>query len=226
MTAEPSPTGPLDAVDPDLVAELAVLERQFFLEQSRCTSAGEVERSESFRDTTERVERAEAERAEAGRVTGTEPLMITETTGDAEAVAPTEAEVAELEDRFITNAAMAGKLAFSLTWNSKDDLDLAVTCPSGESVSFRTKKQVVCGGKLDIDANTGGNISDRPIENIYFETVQPGRYEVTVRMHFSRSRLPQSFSLRAKPENGEARVVSGNVSVAMPTWTWSIVIGE
>ena len=226
LTAEPSPTGPLDAVDPDLVAELAVLERQFFLEQSRCTSAGEVERSESFRDTTERVERAEAERAEAGRVTGTEPLMITETTGDAEAVAPTEAEVAELEDRFITNAAMAGKLAFSLTWNSKDDLDLAVTCPSGESVSFRTKKQVVCGGKLDIDANTGGNISDRPIENIYFETVQPGRYEVTVRMHFSRSRLPQSFSLRAKPENGEARVVSGNVSVAMPTWTWSIVIGE
>ena len=226
VTAEASPSEALDTVDPDLLAELAVLERQFILEQSRCTSDGEVQRNESFRDATERADRVEADRANLGQGESAEPLTITETADDATAVAPSEAEVAELEDRFVTNAAMAGKLAFSLTWNSKDDLDLAVTCPTGESVSFRTRKRVVCGGKLDIDANTGGNISDRPIENIYFESVQPGRYEVTVRMHHSRSGRPQNFSLRAKPENGEARVVSGSVSVATPTWTWSIVIGE
>lgn len=226
VTAEPSPSEDLDTVDPDLLAELAVLERQFILEQSRCTSDGEVQRNESFRDATERADRAEAERSDVGQGESVEPLTITETADDATTVGPSEAEVAELEDRFVTNAAMAGKLAFSLTWNSKDDLDLGVTCPTGESVSFRTRKRVVCGGKLDIDANTGGNISDRPIENIYFESVQPGRYEVTVRMHHSRSRQPQNFSLRAKPENGEARVVSGSVSVVMPSWTWSIVIGE
>lgn len=213
-----------DQTRANLEADLAALERRFLLAQSQCTRDGEAQRVDTYRAGKAAAE-AEAKRIEAEEKAAQNALTIPDAPGSTAETA-TEAEAQELEDRVIENAALQGELAFSLAWNSSDDIDLKVKCPSGEVVSYQTKSSLVCGGKLDIDANSYGKIFERPIENIFFESPPPGRYDVIVRLHNGRSGQPQDFSLRVKPADGPARVVSGRVSRSQPDWSWSVVIGE
>lgn len=213
-----------DQAQSNLEAELTALERRFLVEQSQCTRDGETRRVDTYRAGKEAAA-AEAQRLEAEQKAAQDALTIPDAPGST-AEAATEAEAQELEDRVIENAALQGELAFSLAWNSSDDIDLKVKCPSGDLVSYQTKARLVCGGKLDIDANSYGKIFERPIENIFFETPQPGRYDILVHLHNGRSGQPQDFSLRVKSAEGPARVVSGRVSRSQPDWTWSVVIGE
>lgn len=213
-----------DQAQANLEADLAALERRFLLEQSQCTRDGEAQRIETYRAEKEAAE-AGAKQLEAEQRAAQEALTIPDAPGNT-AEAATEAEAQELEERVTENKAKQGELAFSLAWNSSDDIDLKVKCPSGKIVSYQTKTRLVCGGKLDIDANSYGKIVERPIENIFFDSPPPGRYDVIVRLHNGRSGQPQDFSLRVKPADGPARVVSGRVSRGQPDWSWSVVIGE
>ncbi|HMV67020.1 MAG TPA: proprotein convertase P-domain-containing protein [Myxococcota bacterium] len=68
----------------------------------------------------------------------------------------------------------------SLVWDNRNDLDLYVTSPSGETVYF-SHKQSACGGALDVDRNIGGETLT-PVENIRWVkgTAPDGQYRVKV----------------------------------------------
>ena len=75
--------------------------------------------------------------------------------------------------------AEAGELEVYLAWNSPRDLDVHVTCPSGETVMFLDMS--ACGGRLDLDENaSGGPTRPDPIEHVVYPSPPPGRYVVGV----------------------------------------------
>ena len=76
-----------------------------------------------------------------------------------------------------------GEIAFSLMWDNvhtadgpRNDLDLHVTCPSGEIIKY-SHKQSACGGVLDVDRQQG---APEPIENVVWGSAPPGKYVVHV----------------------------------------------
>lgn len=74
-----------------------------------------------------------------------------------------------------------GEIAFSLMWDNilngkSNDLDLHVTCPSGEVIKY-SHKNSACGGVLDVDRQQG---APEPIENIVWGSAPPGKYTVHV----------------------------------------------
>lgn len=71
-------------------------------------------------------------------------------------------------------------LRITLMWDNTNDLDLWVTVPNGETISYENKKSS-CGGMLDIDMNVDG-ASGEPVENVIWTSSLPqqGRYKVLV----------------------------------------------
>lgn len=77
-----------------------------------------------------------------------------------------------------------GDIQVTLRWTSADDLDLAVTDPSGQTVSF-FNPTIASGGKLDVDANAGcGTTTTSPIENIFWppSAAPQGQYSIEVNL--------------------------------------------
>ncbi len=76
-----------------------------------------------------------------------------------------------------------GDVQVTLSWSSRNDLDLHVTDPMGEEIFYRHNASA-SKGVLDIDSNAGcsSNVSDQPIENIYwpFGVAPDGTYKITV----------------------------------------------
>ncbi len=75
-----------------------------------------------------------------------------------------------------------GVLRCSLSWSNKDDLDIHVVQPSGRIINFRQDEDHTTGGKLDIDMNAYGELSENAVENIFWKSAPPkGRYKVVVK---------------------------------------------
>jgi hypothetical protein len=131
----------------------------------------------------------------------------------------------DVERKMAERGAARGALNFALAWGSKDDLDLHVTCPGGNTVNFISK--IECGGTLDLDANNakGKKIED-PVENIVFETAETGLYKVKVRMPVSRTKVVQSFTLHVLRRDGETQSFSGSVGPDQRDWTVNISISR
>jgi hypothetical protein len=91
---------------------------------------------------------------------------------DGDADPPDRAEEPELA---------TGAVQVTLRWSSGADLDLAVTSPLGERVSFGNRS-VESGGELDIDANSAcSDPMPAPVENIVWPDPPPaGTYTVEV----------------------------------------------
>jgi uncharacterized protein YbjQ (UPF0145 family) len=89
----------------------------------------------------------------------------------------------EFAARLQREGGATGELRISLLWNNTNDLDLHVSPPSGEELSFSHKKSK-CGGELDVDMNVS-RVSDRPIENVYWAhgSAPRGRYQVRVHQY-------------------------------------------
>lgn len=90
---------------------------------------------------------------------------------------------AEFKTRLQREGAQSGDVQISLIWNNYNDLDLHVTCPSGEKIYFGHRNSD-CGGVLDVDMNVSPT-SQEPVENVYWPPngAPHGRYKVEV-VHF------------------------------------------
>ncbi|TKD15802.1 hypothetical protein FBT96_15135 [Rhodobacter capsulatus] len=99
----------------------------------------------------------------------------------AEAPAAPKTGIADLDRRLQARGAAAGEMTISLVWSGTDDLDLRVSCPSGQVADLRRKPND-CGGLLDVDANFPAPVAiDDPVENIHFNPLVPGHYRVEVK---------------------------------------------
>lgn len=119
-----------------------------------------------------------------------------------------EAQAKEMEKRAKELHAKEGEITVRLGWQGFEDLDVIVSCPNGEEISFKTRD--ACGGKLDIDMNYQGNNSTSPIENIFVpaRSIMPGEYHIKV---VNNDDAPTSFLLIVK-NRGRERRVSGVVN--------------
>ena len=76
-----------------------------------------------------------------------------------------------------------GDVQVTLSWDNRNDLDLHVIDPVGEEIFFKQAASS-SNGRLDIDSNLDckSNMTDSPIENIYwnFGEAPRGRYQVRV----------------------------------------------
>lgn len=110
-----------------------------------------------------------------------------------------------------------GELRINLKWNTYDDLDLHVFDPSGNHIYYSNKEAVSKGsiGKLDVDANFGGNKSKSPQENVFWQTNPPsGDYKIIVK-HFSiheKEEVP--FVLSIFSQKGKRKIIYGKVNHA------------
>ncbi|MFB2835849.1 hypothetical protein [Floridanema evergladense] len=107
-----------------------------------------------------------------------------------------------------------GVIQTTLRWSTKDDLDLAVTDPSGQTVFYRNKK-VASGGQLDVDSNAGcQNTITNPVENVFWPSTgaPPGNYLVRVNLYqrcaTQTGQIP--FRLRLLVQ-GRTQELTGNV---------------
>lgn len=112
-----------------------------------------------------------------------------------------------------------GDIQVTLRWTTADDLDLAVTDPSGQTASF-FNPQISSGGQLDVDANAGcGSRMPSPIENVFWPPSQApqGEYSIAVNL-FSRcasGTSPIAFSLTLLVQ-GSTQTFEGTVSEQNP----------
>ena len=129
---------------------------------------------------------------------------------------PVEAEP-EVNDRLDDVGAKKSKLMASLIWNTKEDLDLSITCPNGEKVnhSRATLESSNCGS-LDVDANVISalnKITDQPIEHILLEPTL-GTYKINVRSiknkHSSNDGSSTPFNIEVN-DGGEIKQFSGEI---------------
>lgn len=95
----------------------------------------------------------------------------------------TEQEITQLIDDY---GAGVGPITVTLIWQTHDDLDLHMDTPDGSHIYFSNK--TAQGGTLDVDKNARSNeLTDRPIENIYFPDPENGHYRVYIRDYCDRT---------------------------------------
>jgi len=78
-----------------------------------------------------------------------------------------------------------GDIQVTLKWSTADDLDLAVTDPSGAQVWYQNPR-VASSGELDVDANAGCQADTAvPIENVFWPDTQAptGDYTIAVNLY-------------------------------------------
>ena len=171
---------------------------------------------DELQNEVERLRRGIAERRYQCRIVGLEPSSRgsagTPGTGTDEAGLADPADEQEFNERLQRENAGGGDLTVSLKWSTTDDLDLMVTCPSGDIVSFQQRS--ACGGQLDVDANNnGGQATADPIENVFWPegNLVPGMYGVGVMLYKRRTgsgSTPIPFQIRV--QLGEtSRIIAG-----------------
>ncbi len=117
-----------------------------------------------------------------------------------------------------------GDVQTTLRWATIDDLDLAVTDPQGQTVSYMNRS-VPSGGTLDVDANAGcSEQRPSPVENVFWPPNGgvPGNYVAKVNL-FTRCRPergPIPFRLRilvkGQVQDLEGSVDDGNETMSFP----------
>ncbi len=110
-----------------------------------------------------------------------------------------------------------GDLTFRITWNDLNDVDLHVVYYNGSDLSeeiYYSHKQGVIGGELDVDANANcsSNVTDRAVENIFYQDPGPGTYTMKVCGYTSCG--TGSSSVTAQILVGGSVVWQGQVSVS------------
>lgn len=97
-----------------------------------------------------------------------------------------------------------GKLRVNLSWSTTDDLDLHIKNENGNIINYQNKIVEFNGsiGKLDVDANAGGNLVSNPQENISWDIIPEGIHTISVNLYTDREKkgkVPFSIFI----DNGE-----------------------
>jgi hypothetical protein len=108
-----------------------------------------------------------------------------------------------------------GDIQVTLTWKTEDDLDLWVADPQGETINYNTKSSS-SSGRLDLDANAAcqGNLTNEPIENIYWADGGAPNGKFSVEVHYYEkcvSSKPITFHVRLLVD-GEVKEYDGRIS--------------
>lgn len=112
-----------------------------------------------------------------------------------------------------------GDIQATLRWNAADDLDLSVTDPAGESVTF-ANRSISSGGQLDVDANANcDGTTNTPVENVFWPTgrAPQGSFNVEVNLYTrcNNSRGPIPFTLTLLVQ-GRTQTLAGQLDEANP----------
>ena len=108
-----------------------------------------------------------------------------------------------------------GAVQVTLQWNTPVDLDLYVTDPSGDTVSYQNTS-VGSGGELDVDARRSCQTTPETVENIIWRANPPrGAYTVRVNYYTACDEGPASYTATLRR--------GGQV---VDTWTGTLTIGE
>lgn len=128
----------------------------------------------------------------------------------------------EIENRLNNQQGQRGDMNVSLVWNTLSDIDLAVTCPNGVTISFGDRAPAQCPGRLDVDANVSrSRATPTPIENIFFENPQTGSYQIEVSL-FSRHGVTGDLPFTVQVRLGDTiRRFSGSVGASSTRWQTS-----
>lgn len=107
-----------------------------------------------------------------------------------------------------------GDVQVTLNWGTVDDLDLSVTDPNGETISYSSPSSS-SGGQLDVDSNQGcSNTTSSPVENIFWPTgsAPAGNYSVSV-SYFSNcgGSDPADFSVTVRVNGEVVQAVDGSL---------------
>lgn len=101
-----------------------------------------------------------------------------------------------------------GRLQVILAWDDTNDLDLRIYCPNGDDINF--SRRTACGGQLDVDANGDvRNLTQSPVESVFFDNPAPGRYRVVVDPYGMRERSSTPFRVTVRREGQRDQVVTG-----------------
>jgi uncharacterized protein YfaP (DUF2135 family) len=79
----------------------------------------------------------------------------------------------------------SGAIQITLAWNTGADIDLYVTDPSGQTVSYQNTR-LASGAMLDHDARgqCRANEANNTIENVYWNSPQPPRGQYQITLHY------------------------------------------
>ena len=85
-------------------------------------------------------------------------------------------------------ASMTGDIMATLSWESRDDLDLHCIDPSGTRIYFERRRSSTTG-ELDVDQNVSPPLRDDPVEHIYWpvDRAPEGKYVFMVYFYTRRS---------------------------------------
>lgn len=154
-----------------------------------------------------------------------EPVEVPEEQEDAslppveDPVVPPTTEDEEIDERLAREEATEGELDITLAWNSLGDLDLHITCPTGDLINYANRISTDCSGTLDVDMNVGSGGVPDPVEHVYFDAPLPGDYEMMVRFYNAAFfGGDQPFTVRVR-FGDETEIFEGIVTPANPVWT-------
>jgi hypothetical protein len=102
----------------------------------------------------------------------------------AELPAVTPPQISQDISTRLENVQRGQYLELTLAWEGPADLDLHVSCPDRNQISFSSR--VACGGRLVADLNSSfGTSSPRPIEHIIWneEPVPRGEYSIQTKLY-------------------------------------------
>jgi hypothetical protein len=116
-----------------------------------------------------------------------------------------------------------GDIQVTLRWTSTDDLDMAVTDPEGQIVTY-FNPSVASGGQLDVDANAGcSETTSSPIENIFWPPSEApeGEYAIEISLYSRCSTVsgPISYTLTLLVQ-GNTETFTGTVDDQNPIATY------
>lgn len=194
--------------------------------------AGHKDAFEEARVTADRIARLQHELALADRTCQPTVPILPATPPLVPVVPPpqkdktkSEAERADVQTRITERGAALGALNFVLEWASTDDIDLFVTCPAGETISYSNREG--CGGRYDLDANVDEKsaIGD-PVENIVFENAAKGLYKVRAQLRSNRTGGDKTVTLHVLRENGQSSSYTGTLGPGRGEWTTNISISR